>query len=56
MSSIKLGLEVDPGKNNVRTADIEDAVKELVVSLLFLLRCFGCSGISVTITRGDGDE
>ena len=55
MSSIKLGLEVDPGKNNVRTADIEDAVKELVVSPLFLLRCFG-SGISVTITRGDGDE
>ena len=56
MSSIKFGFEVNPGKNNVRTADIEDAVKELTVSLLFLLRCFVCSGVSVTITRGDGDE
>lgn len=40
----------------LRDEDIENAVKDLTVSLLFLAHLFGVSGVTVTITRGDSDE
>ena len=49
MSSVKLGFEIKGKAIHARTEDIENAVKDLTVSLLFLAH-------TVTITRGDSDE
>lgn len=56
MSSVKLGFEIKDKAIYEKTEDIENAVKDLTVSLLFLAHLFGVSGVSVTITRGDSDE
>lgn len=56
MSSVKLGFEIKDKASRAKTEDIERAVKDLTVSLLFLAHLFGVSGVSVTITRGDCDE
>jgi hypothetical protein len=56
MSSVKLGFEIKDEARYAKTEDIENAVKDLTVSLLFLAHLFGVSGVSVTITRGDCDE
>lgn len=56
MSSIKLEFEINPDAHHARTSDIESAVNGLVASMLFLARCFGVRGVSVTISRGDDDE
>lgn len=56
MSSVKFGIEIKNGVNNARVEDIQKAASDLVVSLLFLLRTFGVSGVTVTVTRGDFDE
>lgn len=56
MSSVKLGFEIKDKTIHAKTEDIEDAVKDLTVSLLFLAHLFGVSGVTVTITRGDCDE
>lgn len=56
MSSVKLDFEIKDEARHAKTEDIENAVKDLTVSLLFLAHLFGVSGVSVTITRGDSDE
>ena len=56
MSSVKLGFEIKDEVGHAKTEDIERAVKDLTVSLLFLAHLFGVSGVTVTITRGDCDE
>ena len=56
MNSVKFGIEIKDGVNNARVEDIKKVVGDLVVSLLFLLRTFGVSGVTVTVTHGDGDE
>lgn len=56
MSSVKLGFEIKDKASRAKTEDIERAVKDLTVSLLFLAHLFGVSGVTVTITRGDCDE
>ena len=56
MSSVKLGFEIKGKAIHAKTEDIERAVKDLTVSLLFLAHLFGVSGVTVTITRGDCDE
>jgi hypothetical protein len=56
MSSVKLGFEIKDEARHAKTEDIERAVKDLTVSLLFLAHLFGVSGVTVTITRGDCDE
>lgn len=56
MSSVKLGFEIKGKAIHAKTEDIENAVKDLTVSLLFLAHLFGVSGVSATITRGDSDE
>lgn len=56
MSSVKLGFEIKDKAIHAKTEDIENAIKDLTVSLLFLAHLFGVSGVSVTITRGDSDE
>ena len=56
MSSVKLGFEIKDEARHAKTEDIERAVKDLTVSLLFLVHLFGVSGVTVTITRGDCDE
>ena len=56
MSSVKFGIEIKNESTNARVEDIEDAVKDLTRSLLFLVHVFGVSGITVTITCGDCDE
>ena len=56
MSSVKLGFEIKGKAILAKTEDIENAVKDLTVSLLLLAHLFDVSGVSVTITRGDSDE
>lgn len=56
MSSVKLSFEIKDEARHAKTEDIECAVKDLTVSLLFLAHLFGVSGVSVTITCGDSDE
>lgn len=56
MSSVKLGFELKDEAGHAKTEDIERAVKDLTVSLLFLAHLFGVSGVTVTIARGDCDE
>lgn len=56
MSSVKLGFEIKDKARHAKTEDIERAVKDLTVSLLFLAHLFGVSCVTVTITRGDCDE
>ena len=56
MSSVKLGFEIKDEARHAKTEDIERAVKDLTVALLFLAHLFGVSGVTVTITRGDCDE
>ncbi len=56
VSSVKFGIEIKDGAHNVRTEDVEKAVKDLVSSLLYFAHAFGVSGVTVTVTRGGCDD
>lgn len=56
MTAVKLNFELEDKKPNVKTDDIEEAAKRFTTSLLFLIRTFGVSGVSVKIVGDDGDE
>lgn len=56
MTTVKLNFELEDKKPNVKTADIEEAGKRFTTSLLFLIRAFGVSGVSLKIVGDDGDE
>lgn len=56
MTTVKLNFELGDKKLNVKTADVEEAAKQFTISLLFLIRAFGVSGVSVKIVGDDGDE
>lgn len=56
MTTVKLNFELEDKKPNVKTADVEEAAKRFTTSLLFLIRAFGVSGVSVRIVGDDGDE
>ncbi len=56
MTTVKLNLGLEDKKPNVKTADVEEAAKRFTTSLLFLIRAFGVSSVSVKIVSGDGDE
>lgn len=56
MTTVKLNFKLENKKQIVRTADVEEAAKRFTTSLLFLIRTFGVSGVSVKIVRDDGDE
>ncbi len=56
MSKVKFSIEIKDGVRNVRTEDVEKAVKDLVSALLFFAHAFGVSGVTVTVTRGGCDE
>lgn len=56
MTTVKLNFELEDKKLNVKIADVEEAAKQFTTSLLFLIRAFGVSGVSVKIVGDDGDE
>lgn len=56
MTAVKLNFELEDKEHNVKTADVEEAAKWFTTSLLFLIRAFGVSGVSVKIVGDDGDE
>lgn len=56
MTAVKLSFELGDEKKAFRTEDIDIAASRFVNSLLFLIRAFGVSGVSVKIVRDDGDE
>lgn len=56
MTTVKLNFELGDKKTLAKTLDIEEAAKKFTTSLLFLIRTFGVSGVSVKIVKDDGDE
>lgn len=56
MTTVKLNFELENKKQNVKTADVEEAAKRFTTSLLFLIHAFGVNGVSVKIVRDDVDE